>query len=139
MLSFSNSSKNTPTVSSSLSIHDLLLIPKAMTQSTKSYNFLNIQAAICYLILTSHKHRNCFTSLKWRKPHTVKQKKRSQSTWRKIACKAEKAEDSNMTKSRMIGRYHQKCQKRSTLKWGFCNLHDDGCVTISDKVTFLPL
>jgi hypothetical protein len=58
MLLFSNSSKNTPTVSSSLSIHDLPLIPKAMTQSAKSYHFLNTQATVCYLILASHKHQS---------------------------------------------------------------------------------
>jgi hypothetical protein len=29
-----------------------------------------------------------------------------------MACKAEKAEDSNMTKRRMIGWYHQKCEKK---------------------------
>lgn len=108
LLSTSNSSKNISTMSSLLSIHDLLLKPKAMTQSVNSYHFMNNQATVCYLTFASHKHRNCFTSLKWRKSHTILWKKKPWSTGRQIACKADKDEDSNMTKRRMIGQYPQK-------------------------------
>jgi hypothetical protein len=98
LLLFSNSFMNTSTVSSPLSIHDLLPIPKAMTQSAKSLSSSEHTSYCMLLNLCFPQALELIYQSEMKKIPHCKIKEIMVYRKRQRACKVEKAEDSKKVK-----------------------------------------